>query len=240
MIKRKRGLSHLEVILSVILFIGAVGVAFFFFDPASSYKFGEPSYNYIVNAIEDNITTNVTIFGIKPNSKSDEQNVATLGIELKDGKMGLIIIDSEDNGDKIDYDVDQANIGKIKWKSDNFVFIHASDDFPLSDNTPGNDPEVEATIVSVYTKKVISEKRAKSLLIDYNKGYNNYYIIKRFFGISDNVNFGFNLNGMETNIEPPNGMNVISNVKRVEILKEYQNGGDNPNYIFGILSVRIW
>src|SRR3989344_368110 len=177
MIKRKRGLSHLEVILSVILFIGAVGVAFFFFDPASSYKFGEPSYNYIVNAIEDNITTNVTIFGIKPNSKSDEQNVATLGIELKDGKMGLIIIDSEDNGDKIDYDVDDLETGKIRWKSDKFVFIHASDDLPLNSKEIGNDgQEGDAIIATVNTKKVISEKRAKSLLIDYNKGYNNYYI----------------------------------------------------------------
>ncbi len=233
MIKRKRGLSHLEVILSVILFIGAVGVAFFFFDPASSYKFGEPSYNYIVNAIEYNITTNVTIFGILPKEKG-KQNAATLGIELEEGKMGLIIIDSGGNGDKIDYDVVQANIGKIKWKSDNFVFIHASDDFPLNDNTLGNDPEVEATIVSVYTKKVISEKRAKALEADYDRGYNNYNILKRFFGISDNVNFGFSLDTIETDTKPPNGLNVYSNLKRVEILKEDNTFG------FGTLSVRIW
>ncbi|MEK6933480.1 MAG: hypothetical protein AABW75_01230 [Nanoarchaeota archaeon] len=234
---KKRGLSHLEVILSVILFIGAVGVAFFFFDPASSYRFGEPSYNYIVNAIEYNITTNVTIFVIKPNSQNNQQNVVTLGINLENGNMGLIIIDPENN--RNNYDVVQADIGKIRWESNKFVFIHVSDDFPLVDSNIGSVSDAEATIASINTKKVISEKRAKALEADYDKGYNNYNILKRFFGISDNVNFGFSLDTIKTNTEPPNGLNVYSNLKRVEILKDNMPNND-PNYVFGNLGVRIW
>lgn len=234
----KRGLSHLEVIFSVIIFVSAVSVALFFFDPASSYNSGEPSYDYIAKAIEENLTINVTIYGVEEIKDNGKLNKITINKKLKEGavqKLGIVIVNEK--GEKIrDYDVVDEDLGTISWNSQkNFVYVIVGEDLLLTGSTiPGNPQDAKiASVSSVYTKKVISETRAKSLKANY---VGNYYALKKFFGISDNINLGFELMGIKAERTPlPQQVSIISKTKRVEVLKENDN-----KFEFGTLRVKIW
>lgn len=240
MVMRKRGLSHLEVIFSVIIFMGAVGTALFFFDPATSYRLGEPSYKYIVKAIEDNLTTNVTIFGVE--TDSDKVNNITVNMKLKEGndkKLGVKIKKNLDDNTLISYKVDNFDQGKISWNSnDKFVYVLVSDDFELSGINSLTGSNGKTTITSVYTKKVISEKRANGLKANYGT---NYFALRKFFGIGENVNFGFEIGFSNTRQDikttsrtPSDKVNIISNTKRVEILNK------DGKFEFASFNVRVW
>lgn len=236
---RKRGLSHLEVIFSFIIFMGAVGTALFFFDPASSYRLGEPSYKYIVKTIEDNLTTNVTIFGVE--SDSNNANSIIVNMKLKEGndkKLGVKITKSLDDPSSINYHIDDFNLGKITWKSqDKFVYVLVSDDFDLIDNSLSGSIK-DAKIISVLAKKVKSEKRANGLKANYE---NNYFALRKFFGIGENVNFDFGIDfsSNRQDIEstgrvPSERVNIISTTKRAEILN------NEGKFEFATLNVKVW
>jgi len=58
----KRGISHIEMILSFVIFVSAVGLALYFFSPTDSSRLVESTLGYSLREIGQN--TSVTLEGV--------------------------------------------------------------------------------------------------------------------------------------------------------------------------------
>src|SRR3989338_3122764 len=68
----RRGISHIEVILSFILFVSAIGVALYFFSPFDSARLVKSSQEYAYREIVKNSSTNVEVYSVQVNNENEQ------------------------------------------------------------------------------------------------------------------------------------------------------------------------
>jgi hypothetical protein len=233
----KRGISHIEVLLSFLIFIGFVIFALYFFSPIKTSRLVESSTSYAFNEIIEVSSVEVEIYsasltGLSPvvevtlpsslvNANARVENY--LGVELPSSKQG----------DTICFEGTNAGYGS---GGDGFVTIKLSED--LEPNIPGAScPGVASyTLASSSSNKVLSEKRVLELKTSYD---GNYVALKQSFNLPGRVEFGFlvefddgrtinAMRGRQSNVE------IFSDMERIEILSV------SGNVEFADLTVEIW
>ena len=80
----KRGIGHLEVILSFIIFIAAVGFALYFFSPTNGNRLGDSSLTYTLDEVEKNASSDILIYSVKVNNSAPSY----ISVNLSDNIAG--------------------------------------------------------------------------------------------------------------------------------------------------------
>lgn len=239
----KRGIGHVEIILSFVMFSIFVVTVLYLFNPLDRSKMSDASLVYVYQQVVNNISTDVDIYTIIVNRTAMEEenyiseylNVKIDGIDTSDNVRaenytGNILKAKRGNGDEIYIEIEQNNIVILKFSED----FTPAEDFPGDTCNCPHSPEFY-TIASSRTEKVIFENK----IIDLKKSYeNNYNLLKNQIGLSPREDFLFNLTlgsvSIGVNANVPQGSEMFSTTVRKEVLK---NTGES---VFGELIVRTW
>lgn len=253
----KKGASHIEIILSFLIFVTAIGFALYFFSPSDSSRLVETSTDYIYREINKNTSLIVTVYSIKINNGSiiDDERSSGIGqrkdvlsikfddtnlqnmktyVEMKNGSY-LASQWFKEQGQEVFLQIKTYN-NAVGWTLIDFIYVYFSDEF-IEEKVSGsnlNDKKYYK-IGSSYSENVISWNRTLALAQAYNK---SYYDLKTQFNIPGRVNFGFLLAVSPTmNItaqrQIPQGLDVFTEERRVKVLKDNR-------IIFGNLIVKVW
>ena len=240
----KRGMSHIEMMLSFLIFAGFLIFAFYFFNPARTHRLIDSSMDYTFREIKKNtgvevesysISMDVTGGGIKKINLGVNKNVR---VEDRDGNL----VDSRRDGNSGNVDFDSNEVLYNGDATKGFAVFKFSEDFGQGTLAPGGGQINTFTIISSDKMRYISEKRMRNLERDYLMNDDKYREIKKGFNLPDRVNFGFRLEFDDDTIpdidarrDIPEGIHIDSDVERVEVLRE-----EDGSVVFADLIVRIW
>ena len=197
---KKRGLSHIEVILSFIIFMGAVGFALYFFSPTNSSRLVDTSLYYVNREISENITVNLKTYSINVNNSNGQINgpgnsEGVLAVNISgicENSNGVIMVINL-SGDRLPSKVRAGNNNNNKcrsqsddvvliqndnWVADDFIYIKLSEDLDENSINFGGNPPLNSSfykLSTVNSEELFSEKRILKLNKTY---YEDYYRLK--------------------------------------------------------------
>lgn len=243
----KRGMGHVELVLSFVIFVAALAFALFVFNPADTDKFVETSLTYAFNEILKNTTIEIETVYVKIDNNSiieaEDSNsslpIETLAIQIPNIKANMIskakTIEGKNlTSERVNDVVRVRSNLPDRWRNIDFISVAFSEDF--FENTVGEGIDDYYIISSSENKRIISEKK----LLDLKQFYeSDYFNLKSEFNLPDRANFGFSLefaDGEKINAERevPGDLEIFSDKKRLEILRT------NGEIVFADLIVRIW
>lgn len=237
MVLNKRGMKHVEVILSFLIFIVAVGFALYFFSPFSNDRVVNSYLDYTFREIDGNTSVRVDTFSISVNSGASPPN--TIAINLSDVNQSLHSWAKEYGGNPL---YSSREVGgdlvyvesPLGWNGIDFILVRFSEEFTETTGMFAEHEESYYDIASYDTDELMSEKK----LLDLNKSYyEDYQSLKDSFNIVG-ANFGFSLvfaNDVIISEKPiPEGLDVFSESKRIEVLRK------NGEIVFADFSVKVW
>lgn len=229
MVYGKKGLSHIEAILSFVLFMGFLIGAFFFLNPFTSNRTLDTTLGYTFNEIEDSTTLDVLIYSVS----IDPLVLADQLVIDKDYIVSLPISDVPpgynprvENNDGIDTPSEFAGgviVFDISPPFGFFANVMMSEEFP--DSSPLGDSILlnsdQFTLSSFDEKTVYGENRFELLKDSY---YADYKGLKSSFNLPGRVDFGFTVSFSDgtsilANQTIPPEFEVFSESKRIEIMR---------------------
>ena len=253
----KRGISHVEVMLSFLIFMGFVIFALYFFSPFNTNRVVESALDYAFREIKQEASVKIESYSVRMDvSNRDPTNhIMYITINsINDPDLGNLkvrvyksdgsVIKAKRVGNDIYFDVEQISMGDTAKIFATFSF---SEDFESYDDgiMPNELVPQLVQIASSNTITVLSEKRIIDLVDNYKSDYDN---LKKKFNLPNRVNFGFKLDFDNGDVEDviagevsgiPKGVEVFSRRERVEVLRK-SLGNSGGNIEFADLVVRIW
>lgn len=242
-----RGQGHLEVILSFVIFIAALGFALYFFRPTNTARLADTSLDYVFRAIEKNASTIVVEYSVKidnasiieDNNKEGNHDKKILKLKKPRGLQTFPTLVKTRGGTILNSDSSDGLNIKIKsdsgWEGIDFIFLDFNENF-TSDSVSGSELPNDKyyTLGGSYSDNVIS----KDVVLRLNKTYYaDYYALKSSFNIPTKVNFGFALQldseSISTMNTVPRGLPIFSQQRREKVL-------DNGQVVYGNLIVNVW
>jgi hypothetical protein len=234
----KRGISHVEMILSFVLFAGAIAFALYFFTPSDSNRLIDSSLTYSFREIDQNTSIGLSVFSVTINQSLILNNTISINIsgvneswiskvQMRDGAL----LSSYRQGDFIHIN------DPVGWIGTDFITVSFSGEFIGGSPLSGDFSDDSFELGGSTSEKIVSELR----FLDLNKSYSQDYIgLKEEFNLPYRVNFGFSLvfnDGkiIETNRLVPDGLEVFSREKRVKVIRD-QTG----EIEFADLTVLVW
>jgi hypothetical protein len=236
---RKRGISHVEVVMSFMIFIVAVGFALYFFNPGDSDRLVESSLTYAFREIYKNASVGVETFSVKINASEIPAGTDVIALNIP-GVKGNAVVENYDG--EIFESMKQGDLVFVKsevgWASEEFIFVRFSEDFVNGVVSPAVLNEGYYELGSSNFKEVVSEK--KFLLL--NETYYSDYLAlkgKGNFNLPERVNFGFSLvfdeaDSINSEVEIPSGFEVFSDTERIEVVRA------DGKIAFADLLVKVW
>ncbi|MEK6800421.1 MAG: hypothetical protein AABY05_00660 [Nanoarchaeota archaeon] len=240
----KKGIGHIEFILSFILFFSAIGFALYFFNPSNTDRLVDVSLTYLFNEVEKNTTLQIRTFSLKINStkilNENGQNYAgAIFVNLPEIDLNLkprvedingLKFNSKRSGDFFYISPFQSN-----WNNVEFIYLKLSEDFVEDEVNPPNSESIYYAVASSVSKKVTSEKRFKNLKESYDLDYDG---LKDRLNMPKRADFSFALifedSKIEVEKEIPTGFEVFSDSKRVEVIRE------DGSTSFAELNLKVW
>jgi len=234
----KRGISHIEFIISFIIFITFVAFAIFLFNPLKDSNITNSALPFTVNEIIKNTSVDLTIYSIKINKNAIPLNQKIIAIDLQN-----ILTEEQVRVESYTGQVlrskKEGNIIYFDFSNEEFVLVKSGKDFlpysPIFTEKPAINENYYA-VASSSREKIVSEKR----LIELNDSYyKNYEELKNNLKIPGQTNFGFSVRFTEQNNiiaqnQIPQGIDIFSYSKRTEILRV------NGESKFTEFEVKIW
>lgn len=237
---KKRGLSHVEIIFSFIIFVSAILFALYFFRPFDTDRLVDSSLDYAFREIIQNSSIEIERFSVKINNGLIPSGVSVIGIEISGAdvnkkaravtRFGEVLSTSRTTGTDIFY------VKKLSdFSSVDFIELEISEEFN-EDSFSGDLNFSYYDISSSETKEIISENRFNALKQNYD---NDYSDLRNKFNLPNRVNFAFYFEFSDGSVisaerEIPDSLEVFSEEKRVEILRT------NGERVFGKLGVKVW
>ena len=236
----KRGMSHIEVILSFILFVGIVATAFYFFRPAPNYSFEESLAEHIANSIEKESSIDIERMFVALGEGHDftTNPIVSFPVDIDEDK-GVIAVSGDDSlPASFDFNNKIVSVGTNGNQPFEIIFSDAFADEEIN----GAEPIIDYQLGTYRTEKLLFKKKLQDLtLMEYNS-------LKERLGIPNVRDFSFKLvvdgevcvegeacdNIELVEKEPSLGINVFSYSKRVEFIDE------DGRQDFGQLEVRVW
>ncbi len=220
----KRGIGHIEIIMSFVMFILFLGFAFYFFSPFQSGRTMKSSLDYVFDEIVQEASITLESYSV----------VLEPGCEV-------VNISSETYGNVLIFDEDGNSLGGLREINkfcgfgtfEDFITILISGEFPQSGSPCPALGAPCSNISSSNNEFAISNKSFYDLVGEYNA---NYLSLKDDFNIG--VDFAFSLvfddgTGNFAEKEVPANLEVLSNKDRVKVIT---TGG----FVFADLIVKVW
>lgn len=234
----KRGIGHIEFILSFILFITFAIFAIAIFNPIKTSKLTDSALPYATSEIIKNTSVDLTIYSVKINLADTPPGQNVIALEILNIPSDYNVRVEDYNGNILP-SKKEGSIVYIDFDNQNFVLIKLSKDLEPYAPAPSETPAVNTAyyeIASSSVEKIISEKRLLALNKSY---YESYELIKNNLKIPAQLNFAFlaRFSEQESIIsrkDMPDSVEVFSYLKRTEILRS--NGGSS----FADFGVNIW
>ncbi len=234
----KRGIGHIEVILAFVLFVGFLLFGLYFFNPLNNTRVLDSSLFYVNDEITRNVTGEILVYGVVVNDSVTNDTVTIpLAFEGWDENHGFRV--ERSGGEKVN--ARYENSKAIFERQGDFFFFIVFGDFPYNPGAISGTPEVlvsprDYSISSSDTKKIFSEQLALDLNNSYAASYDS---LKTRFNIPRRVDFSFLLkldNGdlVEARQPVPDGVDVFSDVKRVEVVRV------DGSRSFGDFTAAVW
>ena len=243
----KRGISHIEMLLSFLIFAGFVIFALHFFSPFNASRLIEPSLTYAKIEIIKNTTIEIESYSISLDVSNSNDLNSVVQIEIEDYDASKEVQAKNRNGDIVLAEgVGSSN--HIKFNTSNVYDTDPTKGFAifrfgegLIENPPpgggGNNMIGTYTIISSEKEKFISESRIINLKTAYEK---NYESVRNAFNLPSRANLEFEVAFSTTEKisaqRPlrPQSEEMFVNSKRIEVLR---NTGEIQ---FADLKVRVW
>ena len=243
----KRGINHIEVMLSFLIFVGFVIFALYFFSPFKDSRLAESSTSYALSEITKNASVELDIYSVSMDvtDTGSGNPIKKIKIENIGSNPNIIVRIENRKGEEVQSKRDVAS-SNINFDSSSvhegdptkgFALFKFSEDFKEGSLSGGEQLDNDKyKITASETKKIISEKRILALNYSY---YNDYETLRKQFNLPARINFGFAIQFdsgdiIESQKKIPKGTNIFSDIKRVEVLREI------GNVVFAELIVRIW
>jgi len=249
-------MSHIEVILSFAIFLGAVLFIFYLFNPIHEKKADKLSLDELLEEIKNHSSVDVTAYWVKINNTNNQitppnkiainlsfVNKDNLNVSVKD--LSGEILKSHIND--IDFGNGTACIKKGAVAGSDlppFIFITIGEGFNNAGNDNAECPSGTTAVInesyyqvsSSYKRTILSERK----LLELNKTYySNYANLKNRFSILNANNFDFAVAFSSTDLIKvertiPGGVEIKAINKRMEVLRE------NGDIQFADILLRIW
>lgn len=242
MLKRKKGISHVEMILSFVIFIGFLIFIMAIFRPFSIGK-KESYINSIEKGILEHVSVNVTLATIMVSNVPSGSTCFSFGSELNPvivkNKDGIFV---KANSDRT------TNIIKIQG-GNNFYYILSSekfieDGFSLPPGTTCADIDITSYSLGLTREyKMLSYQKIDEME---NKYLSDYKGLARELGIPASRAFSFSVRDSNEVVifnsgEPKGKFMVTAKDIGVQIIHENANYGIQAgNIIFAKLNIRVW
>lgn len=248
----KRGISHIEMLLSFLIFAGFVIFALYFFSPFKASRLIESTLTYAQIEIIKNTTIEIESYSVSLDVSDSNDLNRIVQIEIKDYDASKNVQAKNRNGDMVLAEKVSSGGGTtskhIKFDTSNVYDTDPTKGFAifrfgegLIENPPpgggGNNMKGTYAIISSDKIKLISESRIINLKTAYEKDYNK---VKKDFNLPSMANFEFEVAFSTTDIisaqRPlrPQSEEIFANSKRIEVLR---NTGEIQ---FADLKVRVW
>jgi len=223
--KSKRGVGHIEIIISFLIFTAFVLFILFFFRPTDTNRLINTSIDYVFLELKRNASVDIEQYSFKINTElADEQIAISISDIPQESKsraedINGEVLESKRLGNKVIVDIGEKD----------FITLLFSEDF-YEENTLQDTPFIEGSYTPgvVFKDSLMSEKRLRGVIEYYNGIDANYLELKKDFNLPDRVNFGISLilEGDEVEEEiktlklPPEGLEVFTEKRRTQILME--------------------
>ena len=210
-----KGAAHIEIIISMVLFIGFVMFVFYFFNPIKSSRIVDSSLPYLFNEINGKLNVELETYSVKIDEVAEV-------IKIEEN------IDLQDKNIRVENYYETKELpsaiieGKIYFKpgEEKFVLIKICEDLEAYTGWEAGAQGGTYTISYVGTRDIFSEKKAKELNQTY---FENYAGLKDEFNLI-RTDFAFSLVFSDSEIKAerfiPAGTDVFSEYKRKEVLRE--------------------
>jgi len=243
----KKGIGHLEVILSFLIFIAAVGFALYFFSPTHTSRLVDSSLSYAISEIKENISSDIEVYSVKINNAgnriNNNNNFVAINLNKTNGNvrvinaLGAVLPSRMSLINENEMIVYFNNSGSI-WPESSLVKVFVSDNYAAYNPVPSVNVDVNSSfyeLASVDNKEIYGEGN----VLELNRSYwQNYSLLKKEFNLNG-LDFGFSIkfsNGDEINSkkEVQRGLDVFSDSEKIEILR------NNGEIDYADLVVQIW
>jgi len=225
----KKGVGHIEIIMSFVLFLGFIGLALYFFSPFQNSRTIHSSLDYAFDEIIEETETTLESYSVVLGSGYSGDYVNISGNHLN--KLIVVGVD----GIPLDnYSVSEDKICFIS--GERFISILFNEEFSDSEGSCSFNTIVsDFQISSSKNESLIGETKMKNLVIEY---FNNYDELKEKFNLPGRIDFGFSLTFDDgTQIigekEIPTNLEVVSKEDRVEV-------ATREGVVFADLVVKVW
>jgi hypothetical protein len=231
----KKGASHVEVIVSFIIFIGFIGAMFYFFNPSSSSKLADSSADYAFREINNNAKTTLDSVSVKINKNFIPSGQSVISIKI----TGL---DANKNAIAKDYYGNRLNVGRqgdtfyLGWVNSDFAVIELNEEFPDGGTGSVGLNESYYEIASSESRELLSENKIIAIKERYVSDYSK---LRDDFNLPNRINWAFSLTfssgqNITADVGEPQNAEVISNKKSVEVLRT------DGKTEFADLQIKVW
>ena len=235
---KRRGMSHVEMILAFVLFILALVIALSYAEIDENPSLLEATHASVLKSLEENTSVSVETYSVIMLPVAQRNKTTTVILNGTSGKESRVV---NYTGSILSNITKIGDLVYVDWNEDygRVIKIQVSDDFNASEGNATDKPAHNETYYlfsSVYGERVISEKKFAYLVQAYQ---NNISMLKLEWHIPDNRDFSFALKFSSTEViapavEIPEGVDVISTLLRREVAR--QNGTRE----FAGLEVKTW
>jgi hypothetical protein len=220
--RNKQGFSHIEVILSFVIFVGFLIFAYFFFSPFETGRTLKSSIDYTQREISDYVKAELEsysvaidpsvplgVIGVNIARPSNDHNAKVI---LSDGTLVNYLITTGTSGDIIYFNKPFDNYVKI---------VYGYDFLPGTERSSMILDKDKYQISSSDSLKVYTENNFTKLKNEYET---DYLGLKTNFNVPNRVDFGFTLKLKDNSEliaekEIPSNLEVITHVDRIEIIR---------------------
>ncbi|GIU68664.1 MAG: hypothetical protein KatS3mg001_514 [Candidatus Pacearchaeota archaeon] len=183
--KGKKG-THVEVVLSFVLFVGAIFFIFLAFEKDIFVRQTPSSFISFKENLKKEISENLTSITINVPTQSSQSCIILSNFISSFNNLGNKII-ARDSSQKIDVDVQGNNLVLNSNGGRNF-FIYSSPAFEEESSSLTNCEEASYSIAQVKKQKFYFESKILNLSSEHE---NSYEQLKEKLKIPKNQNFGF-------------------------------------------------
>ncbi len=249
-------MGHIEVILSFLIFMGFLIFGLYFFSPFESTRLVDASLDYAFLELIKNSSVEFEKYSVRLaeetyNHFNENIEITLQNIDIDrnlraESSLGEVISSRRElDNSKIKIQLD-SKLYNVDSSNQGLVILKFSEDFKAYASPAELDPSAftQGTLnlyeVGAINKiNIISEQRFSEILSLYKKTDQSYSDLKKYFNLPSRVNFGFSLlfdsgKKIESDKIPPNGVEVFSRSKKVEVLES------SGTVSFAELIVRIW
>ncbi len=217
----KRGASHVEFIISSIMFISFVTFILFLFNIQEKSNPAEFLSENIFNSLKENSSVNVEYYYVSIDLTA-VNNKPSIQVSLNSMPINNFVRVENYSGAVLPSKLDGNNI-KIEHLDNNLIIIMLSEDFlPFSGNVNSDFSNSGYSIISSNSERIISEKRILKIEDLY---YLDYVSLKKnSFKLLGNLDFLFKLeffpsNFIEAKMNIPEGVDIFSLNERIFVLR---------------------